>query len=166
MLNKIKGFLKIKKRPTNVVIFWNALYYIVLIVSALINWEIGVGIYAFSSIFAMLMICGGVLSPDEAEDLFKGQIWVLTSMPVLFIGFWGGVAFIVIYPIYKLIKWINNLLNGKTCLRHDDKRTSELPSMVNDPNCSSSYEITYTCQKCGRVKETWSDQMGGVRIIE
>lgn len=53
----------------------------------------------------------------------------------------------------------------RQCFRHDDKRTSEIPEMVYDEHCASSYPVTYTCQKCGRIKETRSDLMLGMRII-
>lgn len=154
------------KKPSNSVIFWNALYYTVLLILALIDIEFGQMLWFMASLVSMLMIAVSMLSPREADDLkWENQWWAYTTMPVLMIALVGGCAFIVIYPIYKLVRWINDLLDGKTCFRHDDKRTSELPKMVDDTNCASSYPITYTCQKCGREKHTSSDLMLGVRVI-
>lgn len=159
MLDVIKKFFTVDgNKPSNSVLFWNAMYYVVCGILALINLDYFLVFYGSSSFIAI----GFILDNDDSIDK---NLWVITSMPMLFLFTVGGGAFLIIYPFYKLVTWINDLLNGKTCLRHDDKRTSEIPEMVDDPNCASSYPVTYTCQKCGREKETMSDLMLGRRII-
>jgi len=54
----------------------------------------------------------------------------------------------------------------KIFCRHKWKRTSERPLMVDDKNCSCTYQMDYTCSKCDKVKEVWSDTHLGMRIIE
>lgn len=160
MLDRIKNFFSVKGvKPSNSVLFWNAMYYVVLGVSALIHLDWFWVLYGISSFLAI----GFIFDNNDSMDK---NFWIMTTMPVLFILTVGGIVFIIIYPFYKLVNWINKLLDGETCLKHDDKRTSEIPEMVDDPNCASSYPVTYTCQKCGRVKETRSDLMLGMRIIE
>ncbi len=50
--------------------------------------------------------------------------------------------------------------------RHNWVRISEYPSMVVDDESMCSFEIQYTCRKCKKVKNTWSDTYLGMRIVE
>ena len=54
----------------------------------------------------------------------------------------------------------------KIFCRHDWKRTSDIPPMVDDPNSMCSYQMDLTCKKCGKVKEVYSDMHAGMRIVE
>jgi len=159
MLDKIKRWLAIEnKKPSNSVLFWNAMYYVTLGISALFSLDLFWLLYGISSFLAI-----GILF-DNDESL-KINYWVMTSMPILFLGFVGGIAFIIIYPFYKLVTWINKLLNGKTCLRHDYKRITETPPMRDSDNTICSFEVTYECRKCNKEKKGWSDMYLGMEII-
>lgn len=55
---------------------------------------------------------------------------------------------------------------GRLFCRHDWVRTSKMPLMVPDDNCTSAYQMDVECTKCGKTKIRWSDMYLGMRIVE
>jgi len=157
MISKIRNLFKIDGDIKDSVIFWNIMYYVILGVSALINLELAQGLYFISSILSIAFI----LDSDE----LKYHFWAYTTLPFLFVFLIGGCGFIIIYPIYRLVKWVNSVVDGETCLKHKFGQISKTPNHVIDRACASSYPITIKCDRCGKIKETTSGLKIGVRYI-
>lgn len=159
MLDRIKKLFSDEKGnpPSNSVIFWNVMYYVLLGVCALINFELFFLIYFISSVFGL-----AIMFDNKGE--FGNNWWGYTTIISLFLLLIIGVGYITVYPIFKLVTWFNNLLNDKTCLKHDYKRITKTPFMVNDINSYCSFVVKYECNKCGKIKTGNSDTYVGMRI--
>lgn len=99
----IKKFIK---ETPNSVLFWNAMYYVVLIASAFYDIDLMIFLYGISSLFAIAIMI------DKDGDM-ENHLWITTSIPVLFIFVVFGIGFAIGYPLYKFVFWINNKLDGK-----------------------------------------------------
>lgn len=159
----MKRLKNLFKDVPNSVIFWNAMYYLILGVVSIIDLDVAFGIYIFSSVIGFLFIVGSVF--DGTDDDIKHHLWLVTSFGVIYIAIIGGLAFCVIYPMYKLVNWINRVLDADTCIRHGWKIISKPPKMVDDPDSMCSYNIVLKCDRCYREKTVQSDLHLGSRIL-
>lgn len=101
MKEKIKKFIN---ETPNSVLFWNAMYYVVLIASSFYDIDLMIFLYGISSLIAI-----GIIYDKDEEN----HLWTATSLPVLFLIVITAIGFAIGYPLYKIIFWINDKLDGK-----------------------------------------------------